>query len=424
VDSLVAIDQPYRARQLEFSDWDGIAPPAPRVWGARDAAELATYLDVTRARMAFLATNYAKPLLSWLTKVEGAMRPEMRPLVAKWQGIVDDLRDYETKRPGNSVAALEDFIANQMTKVSVVDCSAASLPSSFRPSGTFFAETVMSLSRDLRQRCTSLAGRDAITRYAELERQFNQRLAGRYPFSDRRPRAGELEADPADIRGFFKLFDEHRAVIAATAAQGGLDRGQDGARTFIAQMTDVRKFFASFLEAPKAELAPSLDLEATFRVLTTKEIEGDQIIGWTVAVGDSTITNRDANRKLRWTGGRPVALSLRWAQDAPRLPMTAPESGAVLRDRTMVWRYDGRWALLAALADHRVRAEDLPGYADLEPVTLAFDASTKPVAGTDSEAQPTRVFMRLALLAPGTTTPVDVPRFPSRAPRIDLEEAR
>jgi type VI secretion system protein ImpL len=423
-DRLLAIDQPYRTRQIEFADWDGASPPSPGVWGARDAAELAVYLDATRARVAFLAGSYAKPLLSWLTKVEGGMRPDMRPLVSKWQGIVDDLRDYETKRPGNSVAALEDFIANRMTKVSVVDCSAATLPSSFRAGGSHFANTLIDLSRELRQRCTTLAGRDAIGRYAELERHFNQRLAGRYPFSEHRPRSGELEADPADIRGFFRLFDDHRAVIAATAAQGGLDRGQGPARTFVEQMTEVRKFFSSFLDAPKPELAPSLDLEATFRVLKTKEIEGDQIIGWTVAVGDSTITNRDADRKLRWTGGRPVTLSLRWAQDAPRVPMVAPTGGAVLRERTMVWRYEGRWALLAALADHRTRSEDLPTYADVEPVTLAFDASTKPAGGPDSDAQPTKVFMRLALLAPGTTTPVDVPRFPVRAPRIAVEEAR
>jgi type VI secretion system protein ImpL len=431
LDGLLKREQPYHPRQEGFADWDGrnVVAPSPSVWGQPDPAGVTAYLEATRGRVSYLSTNYAKPLLTWFTKVEGTPHPEMRPLIAKWEGISDDLRDYDAKRPGNSLATLEDYIGDRMTKVSLADCSAASLPSSFRLSQSYFSSTVQDLSRSLRQRCFALAGRDAINRYTTLEKYFNARLADRYPFADHLPRASEAQADPADVRAFFKMFDENKTIIAAPPEKGGLDQTQDAARTFVDQMTKVRKFFQSYVDAPKPEQmpSPSLDLEATFRVLKTREREGDQIIRWQIGVGDNTITNYDATRKIRWTAGqRPVTLSLRWAQDAPRVPVTASSApGAVLRDdHTIEWSYDGTWALIAALADHPARREEIPSYAEGEPATLAFDVSTIPVGGKPSDARPTRVFMRLALLEPGTTNPVELPRFPSHAPHVVGEETR
>jgi type VI secretion system protein ImpL len=431
VDVLLKYDQPYHPRQDGFGDWDGknATPPSPTVWGQQDAAGLTSYLDATRGRVSFLSSNYAKPVLTWLTKIEGSTHPEMRPLVAKWQGIASDLRDYEAKRPGNSVAAIEEYIGDRMTKVSLGDCSATTLQATFRPTDNYFSTTLQDLSRRLRQRCFSLAGRDAIERYARLEQYFNVRLADHYPFADHPPRAGEFEADPADLRTFFKMLDEDKSVITATPEKGGLDKDHEAARKFIGQMADVRKFFTTYIDAPKpdAEPMPSLDVEATFRVLKTKESRGDEIIGWQFGIGDNSVTNYDTVRKpLRWTAGQhPVTMSLRWAQDAPRVPMvTAAARGAVVKDRTIEWTYGGTWALLAALADHPIRPEELPSYNDLEPVTLAFDVATIPSGGKPSDAKPTRVFMRLALLAPDTKTPLKVPDFPARAPHFTTEETR
>src|SRR6185503_14228239 len=214
----------------------------------------------------------------------------------------------------------------RMAKVSAGDCSATTLPTI--RGNSFFARTAQQLSRDVRQRCLDLAGRDATSRYTSLERYFNQRLAGRYPFADALPKRNDQEADPADIRAFFRMFDANKAVLTAAPAQGGLDLSLDAPRKFVEDMTAVRAFFASFLDAPKQELAPSLDVEATFRVLKPKEIEGEQIIGWSMGVGEESVTNRQTNRKLRWTAGEPLKLALRWANDGPRVPVTTGQPRA------------------------------------------------------------------------------------------------
>ena len=114
-----------------------------------------------------------------------------------------------------------------------------------------------------------------------------------------------------------------------------------------------------------------------------------------------------------------MRIELRWANDAPSVPvLLAPRAGAEVRDRTLVYQYTNQWALLAALADHRATDEDLPAYDDVETVTLALAVDTRPAAGGPPADKPTRVFLRLAVLAPGTTKTLDPPTFPSRAPRL------
>ena len=425
IDASIERDRPYATFE-DLARWDGSVPPSPRAWAKQDEAELASWLEATRGRVAFVAMNYAKPLLAWLAKSHTANTPAVRDLVVNWQAIVDDVRDHDTKKPGNAIAVLEDYIAVRMAKVTAADCTAAVLPPGFRVR-SYFGRTAQELSQQVRQRCLELAGRDSSSRYAAIERYFNQRLAGRYPFADGLPRAADAEADPADVRAFFRLFDENKAALTAPAAQGGLGVAQNAQRKFLEDMAVVRAFFASFLDAPKPELAPSLDLEATFRVLKPREIDGQQIIGWTAEVGDQVVTNRQAAKKIRWTAGQPVRVTLRWAADSPRIPAVAGQRRAALDgDRKVVWEYANRWSLLAALADHPVRAEELPGYADALPVTLAFDLATTPAAGPPTDVTPVRVFMRLALLAPGTNQPLDLPRFPASAPQMAsaLEAAR
>lgn len=420
VNNLLERENAYRTVD-DLGQWDGERAPTPRYWAKADDAEVAGWLDATRARIAYLAMNYAKPQLNWLAKSRTPEPAHMRGLVAGWQAIVDDLRDHESKKPGNSIAVLEDYISVRMAKVTAADCSAAGLPSGFRGGRSFFAQTAQDLSRRVRTRCIDLAGLDATMRYAKVADYFNQRLARRYPFAENLTRR---EAVPADLRTFFRIFDEHKAVLTATAAKGGLGEEHKEQRAFIEEMAKVRALFPASFDAPKADIAPSLDVEATFRVLKSREIDdaGQQIIDWGVKVGSQQTTNRGPVKKMRWTVDQPVHISLRWADDGLRVPVIGslqPEA-QVETTRKVIWKYENTWSLFAALAAHPTRLEQLPEYDDVLPVTMTFDFSTKPANGPESDTRPARVFIRLALLAPGTNQPVELPHFPlpTHAPAI------
>lgn len=418
VDHLLQIDAPYQPRQGGFAWWDGFTPPSPAAWAGPDA-DVNAYLDITRSRLTVLARSYAQPLLTWFTKAGTRDEPDVRNLAAKWQGILDDLRDYDAKKPGNSLALLEEYIASQMPKVGATNCKAAAAPQ--LRSRTFFAASLSGISSELTGRCYEVAGSSANTQYSELARYFNDNLRGHYPFADSLPGPKDREADPKDIREFFGRFDKTQPLVKAMP--GDAAPWVPSAQKFVADMARVRGFFAPFLDAEKPVAVPSFDVETVFRVLAPeREVKGDQIIAWTLQVGDQVVTNRDKAKKVRWTYGDPLQLSLRWAAQSPCVPVQ-PEGqrGVSVNDRTVTYDYSNKWSLVSALVERRAGAELLPDYADLQPVTLYLSIPTQP-AGEDATpcepvADPTRVFLRVTPLAPGTNQPLEPPRFPTRAPR-------
>ncbi|MEA2563935.1 MAG: type secretion system protein ImpL [Acidobacteriota bacterium] len=413
VDRLLTEEKVYEPRMNGFSWWDGHEPASPAAWGAKDPTGVQIYLVNTRTRIADLAQVKAQPLLTWLTRTSD-LPHDVRALTDKWRGILDDIRGYESKKPGNPVLALEDFILNEMPKVDTRSCSSAVVR--VQDGGGLFASNLLDLSRQLQSRCYTLAGGHAMELYQEAARYFNQRLAGRYPFTSKSPGPRVPEADPEDVRAFFKQFDRCQEVFRSVPAGTGQELRV--ARGFIDRIAKARTFFAPYLDAEKPELYPSFDIEANFRILREREVAANQIIGWTLEVGGDRITDRETeSRKLRWTLGERVRLSVRWASDGPLMPVIrVPKAGVSVQERTVVYEYTNRWALLAALADNRA---PLSSYGDEQPVTLALAVYTQPVDGSQGSEAPTEVFLRLTVLAPGTTQTLDPPSFPERAPLSD-----
>lgn len=418
VDEVLAAEQPYRPRQGSFDWWLGEGPPTPAAWGASEPAEVVMYLNTTRERVAYLARTYAHPLLAFLAHEDSRATPATR----RWQSILDDLRDYDSKKPGNAVALIEDYVTGPMAKVDLANCSSARLPSGFQPGPGIFAVRMQELASQLGTRCTNVAIERVATRYRELEQYFNQRLAGRYPFTDAIPRSGELEADPDDLRGFFRLFDASQAMLRSIPMDATVDPSFVRARGFVEDLAAVRGFFATYLEKPEA--GPAMDIEPMFRVLREREVFGDHIIGWTLEIGRDVVTNRETKaRKVRWTYGEPVRLTLRWASESPRVPVSSSDApNMTVRDRTVTFEYRNAWALLTALKQNRVQADDLPSFVDVEPFTLSLHVPTQILVPEQGAQAPpptdARVFLRLSVLDPKSAQPVSIPRFPSTAPRI------
>ncbi|MBV8518861.1 MAG: hypothetical protein JO197_15810 [Acidobacteria bacterium] len=422
-DALLERQAPYTPRAGNLTWWDGKSPASPAAWDARDAADLTTYLDNTRLRTARIAQFYAKPLLSFFDEMGAADLPESAALVTKWQSIVDDLADYDAKKPGNAPAALEEYISGRMAKVTLADCSAAELTARPQRASGYFAARLTDLSRQVSARCATQAAHEARALYADLARFYDQRLAGRYPFAAEPPRQpGQPEADPEDVRNFYRRFSAADALFNSIPADSASATSLADARRFLKQMRDVRPFFAAFLDAPKPQRTPAYDLETEFRTLQQRELGGNEIIRWALSVADETVTDREKAQKLRWTPGQPVRLSIRWASDAPHVPvMHEGRRGMTVDGRTVTYEYSNRWALLAALADLRARTEDLGPVGEVPPVTLALTVDTKPAATDDDEKdkekknvviEPAQLFMRIALLTP-EGAPLDVPDFPT-----------
>ncbi len=429
VDRLLEAEAPYRPRQGGFGWWDGTPPVAFAAYDVGDPAELALYLELERQRVGAIAQGYAEPLLTWLGQHGVARRPEARGLYLRWEGILLSLKQHEGKKAGNPVSALEDLVLETFTKATPTTCGIAPAAST-RGSSNFFLMRRDELARDLAERCGILVAEHARLRWREVARLFGDRLAGRFPFARAVPEGLAREAEVADLRAFFRDFAAVRGeILAAQSVEPpAFGSAQDEVLRFIEEMTKVETFFASLLASPEFEPSFPLEVSVDFRVnqpaadpaeraaqAASPEVEvgGERIIEWSLASGDQRVSHRAAERRLAWRPGLPVTLTLRWAEDSPRLPKAR---WFTADGQTVTYPYEGRWSLLALLAAHPSQ--------DPRPHTLRLVIPTEPnprALATD-DTKDTRVFVRLRLAASaGEGKPpqnLTLPRFPLAAPVV------
>ncbi|MBI3328205.1 MAG: hypothetical protein HYZ81_16070 [Nitrospinae bacterium] len=427
VDQLLGEDGLYTIKDGNFAWWNGAPPLSLTAFDVRDATELSQYLDLQRERAKYLAREYTEPLVTFLGSKMTPRDQNAVRLVSRWQGILAELDKYESKKPGNSVLALEKFILSEMDEISTENCF-QKIPSRdlAAPAGDFFLSIRNSLRRELYKRCQVLANQEAFKTYTEIQDLFNRRLAGKFPFSESAVGRNPVEADPDAIRDFYRLFDRNMKA-GREVLKSNLTAGVSGeqALEFLEQMEGVRAFFAPFLEGGSKAQAPVFDVDIEFRVNQEQESGGNQIIDWSMDVGEQKFRMDATERHGRWRVGTPIRLSLRWAKDAPIIPASdGTQPGVTVADRTVVYEYTNRWSLLSLLRRHWAFGEDFDQRDELQPHTLKFVIRTRTDGGATSLEPPlpggsqTRVFMRVALTSPDKKEGMVLPRFPKRAPQL------
>lgn len=447
VDRLLASESLYVPKGGGFDWWEGGRTVAFEAFGVADGEELAAYLEAQRSRLTQIADQYADPALRVLAS--SPRNADLRRLVNKWNAIIAELRKHDSKKPGNSVTALEEWIT-QLPQIDTRSCLRTLAPRRLddRPPD-WFIEVRASLRRELFGRCQELALGEARTGYQVIASAFNQRLSGRFPFSRELPGPLDREADPADLRAFFRVFDAQAPALEAME-EGDPRFGdqEEEIRAFLKRMHKVRELFALFLDDPKRPEVPAFDFEVDFRTNTRHEQGGNQIIRWEMTAGDDHLVRWSAPElRARWSLGEPVRLALQWAKDAEDMPLPSAGRPADPRmkveGRFVTYAYGGRWSLFSLLRDRAAEETDFEGGDDPHPQTLRFAIDTGPAPAVPQEgeeeeqarekdkkkgaAPPERtgqvkIFVRVTLLAvekkdkEETRKEVELPDFPTRAP--------
>jgi hypothetical protein len=445
-----------------FSRWTLETPlHSYTVFGASNPDELEVYLAVQREGIAELARQYAAPVLGFAS-AQNIPLPRSVTCNVNWKEILDQLDKYDAKKTGNTVTVLENFIRSEMDKAKPATCSAIIAGSSIQPQD-YFIQVRNSLRQPLYSQCLVLealeikrAGEDALESeriaveqkriefnkalksYRDIEKAFNQYLKDKFPFSDL-PQAEPFgEATPDDINAFFKVFaDNKEAATNVLKLAQSYDISNTEALLFLERMKTVSVFFAAFLD--KKQQSPAFDFNLRFRVneaaLGANHIIGaNQIIDWTFNVGGKRFLYREQNEKPPegiWGYGKPLSLSLRWANDSPTVPVAAfpPQSHMKLEGKTVTLLYDNNWSLLLLLLKHRAQSDDFAQGIDVEPYTVKFEVPTEPnpnLSNILQRAQPgslkttfVEVFMRVSLLTPSKKDPLVMPDvFPTFAPEV------
>ena len=424
IDRKFEAQSPYSVSVNNFERWTGENTPSNGGFDTHGPEEMVQYLSFQRQQVQQYATK-AAPLVKFLEGRIPAGGKEPGRTLVKWQHIVAEVQKYTAKIPGTSLATLEDFIGTDVDKASPENCQATFLTVAARPSDDYFVQTRESLRRSLVNRCHVLSEQNAVRAYGNMARFFNQHLAGKFPFSAPPQEQMPSEADPQDVVELFRLLDTSGKSIHAGLQSGVFGNSYSRVTTFMSQLEALRPLFSP-MTAADVDPVPVFDFVPAFRVNQGREINGNQIIDWTLQVGSDAFHYRDPQRTGRWNYGQPVKLTLRWAKDSPQQPLSSP--GAVdgkPGSSTVTFEYRDAWALFTMLALHQPVPNDFDRMTDPDPQTLVFSVndskSADPAqAGTNVPVQ-AKVFVRLKLRPPGKPDNLRVRAFPTAAPSLETK---
>ena len=413
--------QPYAIPQSAYNNWLGDTTPTQAMLNAQTAEEVQSYLGAQRQQM--LAYNHAAaPLVHFLSTQHAELTPSARRVLQRWQKIGAETSAYQAKRPGNSVSLLEAYVASTMDKIAPDNlCAATPLHTQ---GADYFLQVRSDIQHDLLQRCQTLSTFDVVREYGKLSGIFKTELAGRFPFAPPARAVLGSEVDPQSIRDFYTLFDADAPLLLQALTQEQYGASGQSVRLFVQQMESARGFFAAILDKKNQAALPAVDFTPEFRVNQSNEINGNQIMQWTLQVGQDYFQSGDKPRVGRWTYGEPVTLTLRWASNSPLVPyLRNTNSNVELSGQTLTYHFNDNWALLNLMAAHRTPAGDFAEMADPTPFTLVFqpeeDTNKTPAStGGTSDADRARVFLRLTVTPPGQQQSLSSDDFPEVAPPL------
>lgn len=373
--------------------WNGRPPVAPRVFGLTDLAEVRKLFEAQAKRMEDLAFKYAEPALAYLYQRDTLTRSVSDALVAKWEVILREVDGYQNKRPGNALQGLSNYLMDELKQFRAVDI----LSDNATRTNAIPAYSYFELQRNLIQsavdrRSLVLCTEDFSSKYAKVADYFNANLSGCFPFGSVRLKPSK-HAHPEVLAAFFQMLDTPFMQSSRVLGQDGLNVGQArSVKTFIERMTDIRSFLGAFGPNARSKV-PQLSFAADFRTLRDREINANQLIGWTLSVGEREFVYPEVAAEETppslWTSGDEVELALRWAKDSPYMPDPARISPPHrplprLKDNaTMAWTYKGPWALLGLMRDNAATVRDVSESGlnrRVPPGTLIFRVPTRSVA--------------------------------------------
>lgn len=394
-------------------------PMAYLLFGVDSQDGLDDFLASQRERVKGLVQDYAAPLAGYL-KEQGLQHVAQ---FDTWAGITRDVRDYDAKKPGNPIAALESFVHSDLDKISPEDgCRAVHAGS---VSGDYFNQMRAQLQQTALQTCSQVALNDYQTEIASV---FNGKLAGKFPFGNYPAQPGAAEADPRDVADFLTRVGKYGPALQKFFA-GSAQYPDELA--FVKACLGVKQMLA----ATDGESTPASDLVVYFRVDQPAEKGGNEIIDWNFEAGDNAVHYPGTETALRWHSGDPLELSLRYAKDSPEVPVPAPTAGGEVVDgRTVTWKYGGNWSLFALLNQHPGLASEFNTTPEMLRSTVrlvipvAPDTSqlNKKVAPISTAETDTKVFLRIGLRVPDAKAPREVPvvPFPVQAPALPVQMAK
>lgn len=411
---------PYAIDANSLQRWDGSGSPALAAYGVDTIDDLKATMPQRRGVVAALARQRAAPVLGYLaTSAEGRST-----LAVRWQGILDTLEAYDANSPNNSLSQLEQYITVELAGLDWRKCG--QMRKLQAGGDDYFLEQRAAIKNRMIALCKGVARQKIEDKYLGLRTFFNARLAGRFPFSDVSVSNG---AEPEDVQEFYQEYGPLLPELKK-ALEGAVELGEDERRTALAaaavlgQLIDVQTALAPMLDAGEATLTYRVGVD--FFPNLPLAVGQSQILDASIGTAESIARDKGPDSFV-WHYGEPVAVRLRWAANAPTLPV-AGDGRCVPQPGGNVFGQDvaDKWALLRLI---RKQGPEPRTGAVTAGVPLAFEVPLCENRARASGGDPVRnaalVFLRLSLSRtlqvpekPDRQVPVILPPFPTSVPSL------
>jgi type VI secretion system protein ImpL len=236
--------------------------------------------------------------------------------------------------------------------------------------------------------------------YLSLAERFNSGLQGRFPFAD------ELEGYEASVDGIREVRKALDQLQISNDIQELPVRVQD----FLRALDRSLAFLKPMVGYATGDSV--LPLRYSITVERNKSVHVEQILDWSIAVGQFR-EHLDSKPHLgAWHVAEPVSIQFIWADDSPWQPTSFPGGRQPITSGSRVdFEYTGYWSILRMLRIHALPQQ----YEDRKGVTLRFQVPVGAEESTHMGDRLAEVFIQMTLVGDDGKE-ISPPVFPVQAP--------
>lgn len=410
IDALFNTEKPYSTSSALFDDWDGNGNP--QFMKMSSQANIKQYLSAQFERIKFLAKDLASPIVDLLTIPNIFEKIRNKKLINKWREIITSVDDYENNKPGNSIAALESFITENLSKVSLDNFDTqGEIKDISQNDSDYFLSKRSVVAKSLINRADTVQYDRVASTYNKVYNIFNKKLAKKFPFGD-----SDEDAEIKDLEEFVKDYE----AMDATAINV-LKRNKETKRV----NSQVFDFFENtnkilpFLKACVAQSKSSdpntcpMCFNVLLRPFPNMEALTSAVIDRTFSINNMPVSD---NNNGVFFYGNAVTVGFGWVASANEKPNEDKAEGNLsINSNFAAFKYTGTWALFRMIEAHKVSK----GVEYSNGVVLQFNVPVVSQKDGAEVGDAKMVYKVTPMVRDGEKlTPIAWPLFPKSCPSL------
>lgn len=410
VDALFNAEKPYSAKKSVFDGWNG--DHSPRYLNIENQHELSQYLATQFEHIKFLAKELAEPVVDFLSIPSVREHVKNAALLDKWKDIVVSVNDYLEKKPGNSIAALEEFLSQTLSKVSLDTFDAQGDIRNFsEEGGDYFIQARSSVAKSLLSRADEVKYNRASESYIKIREFFNARLKGKVPFS-----LTNQDASLRDLELFVQLYEQSYKGMYSTLKKHQKTKSvNEQAIDFMGKIEKLMPFLKIWIQHSKGGDANSAMVLFNVNIRPDPRMEAytSSVIDRSLKINDTVI--KDEKSGVYFNNDN-ISVVFKWVKSSDEKPKTTTTNRLVASGDFATFKFNGKWALFKMLEQHKINKDtDNPN-----GVLVKFEV---PISASGKDVKSIMVMKITPMMKDkDTLVPMAWPMFPQSAPDLHTRE--